>query len=105
MEMYIAFVTILNKRVYIYIYIYMRSEIMTSSFVTEHINRFDAFFDILRLRQNGGHFADDIFKRILFNENASIAIKMSLQFVANHQINNIPAFVQIMAWRRPGDKP
>ena len=30
---------------------------------------------------------------------------MSLKFVPKGPINNIPALVQIMAWRRPGDKP
>ena len=59
----------------------------------------------LRPRQNGRHFADDIFKCIFLNENASIAIKISLKFVPNGPINNIPALVQIMAWRRPGDTP
>ena len=39
------------------------------------------------------------------NENVRISIKFSLQFVPKGQINNIPAFVQIMVWRRPGDKP
>ena len=61
--------------------------------------------NILRPRQNGRHFADDIFKCIFLNENVSIAIKISLKFVPKGQINNIPASVQIMAWRRPGDKP
>ena len=28
-----------------------------------------------------------------------------LKFVSKGQINDIPALVQIMAWRRPGDKP
>ena len=32
-------------------------------------------------------------------------IKISPKFVPKGQINNIPALVQIMAWRRPGDKP
>ena len=59
----------------------------------------------LRPRQNGPHFADDIFKCIFLNENVSIAIKISLKFVPKGPINNIPALVQIMAWRRPGDKP
>ena len=59
----------------------------------------------LRPRHNGRHFADDIFKCIFLNENASIAIKISLKFVPKGPINNIPALVQIMAWRRPGDKP
>ena len=35
----------------------------------------------LRLRQNGRRFADDIFKRIFFNENVRISIKISLKFV------------------------
>ena len=59
----------------------------------------------LRPRQNGRHFADDIFKRIFFNENIWIPIKISLKFVPKGSIDNIPALVQIMAWRRPGDKP
>ena len=32
-------------------------------------------------------------------------IKISLEFVPKGSINNIPAMIQIMAWRRPGDKP
>ena len=39
------------------------------------------------------------------NENAWIAIKISLKFVPKGPINNIPELVQIMAWRLPGDKP
>ena len=59
----------------------------------------------LRPRQDGRHFADDIFKRIFLNENVSISIKISLKFIPNGPIDNIPALVQIMAWRRLGDKP
>ena len=59
----------------------------------------------LRPRQNGRHFADDIFKCIFLNENVWIPIKISLKFVPKGPINDIPALVQIMAWRRPGDKP
>ena len=58
----------------------------------------------LRPRQNGRHFADDIFKCLFVNENVRISIKISLKFVPNGPINNIPALVQIMAWRRLGDK-
>ena len=43
--------------------------------------------------------------RILFKENVRISIKSSLKFVPHVLINNIRALVQIMAWRRPGDKP
>ena len=59
----------------------------------------------LRPRQNGRHFADDTFKRIFMNENARISINISLKFVPKGLTSNIPALVQIMAWRRPGDKP
>ena len=40
----------------------------------------------------------------LLNENARISFKKSLKFVPKVRINNIPALVQIMAWRRSGDK-
>ena len=58
----------------------------------------------LRPRQNGRHFPDETFKRIFLNENVRISIKISLKFVPRGPINKIPALVQIMAWRRPGDK-
>ena len=62
-------------------------------------------FNTLRPRQNGRRFADDSFKRIFLNENVRITIKISVQFVPKGPINNIPALVQIMAWRRSGNKP
>ena len=52
-------------------------------------------------RQNGRHFPDN-FKCIFLNGNVWITIKISLKFVPEGPINNIPALVQIMAWRRPG---
>ena len=67
-------------------------------FILEHINT-------LRLRQDGRHFPDDIFKWIFLNENAWISINISLKFVPRGPINNIPTLVQVMAWHRPGDKP
>ena len=63
------------------------------------------WFNSLRPRQNGRHFTDDTFKRFFQYENIWISIKTSLMFVPKGPINNIPALVQIMAWRRPGDKP
>ena len=63
------------------------------------------YINTLRPRRNEQHFAGDIFKRIFFNENVWISIKISLKFVPNGPINNIPALVQIMAWCRLGDKP
>ena len=46
-----------------------------------------------------------IFKYILLNENVWISIKISLKFDSKGPINSIPSLVQIMTWRRPGDKP
>ena len=34
-----------------------------------------------------------------------IPIQISLKFIPEGIINNIPALVQTMAWRRPGYKP
>ena len=59
----------------------------------------------LRPRQNGRYFPDDIFKCIFLNENVLISIKIPLKFVPKGPVNNILALFQIMAWRRPGDKP
>ena len=80
-------------------------------------------FNTLRPRQNGCYFADDICKCLFLNENVWIAVKISLFLgfvlypwisenlnsaysihIPKVQINNIPALVQIMAWRWPGDK-
>ena len=74
--------------------------------MTAHCQRSNPYsFNTLRPRLNGRHFADDIFKCIFLNENILIPIKISLKFVPKGPINNIPSLVQIMAWRRPGDKP
>ena len=59
----------------------------------------------LRPRPIRRHFADDIFKCISENENEWISPRISLKFVPKVRINNIPSLVQIMAWRRPGDRP
>ena len=62
-------------------------------------------FNTLRLRQNGCHFADNIFKCIFLNENVWIAIQISLKFFPRGPINNIPALVKLLAWHQPGNKP
>ena len=49
--------------------------------------------------------ADNIFKRILLNENVRILIQISLKFVPVGSIDDKTALVQVMAWRRTGDKP
>ena len=62
-------------------------------------------FNTLRPRRNGRHFPDDVFKCIFLNKNVWISLKIRLKLVPKVPINNIPALVKIMAWRRPGDKP
>ena len=54
--------------------------------------------------KNGRHFADDIFRCIFVNEYFRILIRISLKLVSNDPIDNNPALVKIMAWRRKGDK-
>ena len=49
--------------------------------------------------------ADDIFRLIFLNENDRIPIQTSLKFVPTSPIDNKPELVQVMAWRRTGDKP
>ena len=69
------------------------------------LQHFPGTFNTLRPRQNGRYFPDNILKCIFLNENVWIPIEISLKFVPKDPINNIPALVQIMAWRRSGDKP
>ena len=52
----------------------------------------------LRLKQNGGHFPDNIFIYIFLNENVWISIKISLKYVPKGPVKNIPALIQIVAW-------
>ena len=58
-----------------------------------------------RPSQNVRHFTDDTLNRNFLNANFRISIKISLKLAPKGSIKNIPALVQIMAWRRPGDKP
>ena len=61
------------------------------------IHSIEITFNILRPRQNGHHFIDDIYKCIFLIENVWISINMSLSFVLGGTIYTIPALVQIMA--------
>ena len=55
--------------------------------------------------QNGHHFADDTLKCIFIMKTFVFwLIKLSLKFVSKGAIDNNPTLVQIMAWRRIGDK-
>ena len=62
----------------------------------------------LPLDKMAATFADDIFKHIFkhifLNENVKISIRISLKFVPKGPIDNKSALVQVMAWRRTGDK-
>ena len=49
--------------------------------------------------------ADDNLKCIFVNENDRTPIRISLKFIPRRPIDNTPALVQVMAWRRTGDKP
>ena len=59
----------------------------------------------LHLDKMAAILADDNFKCILLNENDRIAIQISVNFVPRSPIDNKPVLVQVMAWRRRGDKP
>ena len=49
--------------------------------------------------------ADDISKCTFLNENDKILTQISLKLDPRSPIDNKPALVQVMAWRRTGDKP
>ena len=73
--------------------------------ISDNYNAIFNMFNTLKPRQNGRRFADEILKWIFVNENVWVPIKISPKFVPKGPINNIPALVQIMASRRPCDKP
>ena len=52
----------------------------------------------------GGNKMTAIYQTTCIFLNKNVWIMISLKFVHKGQINNIRALVQIMAWRRPGDK-
>ena len=60
---------------------------------------------LLPLDKMAAILADDTFKRIFLNEKDRIPIRISLKFVPRSSVDNKPALVQAMAWRRTGDKP
>ena len=84
---------------------------MKVSFIISHnvymnfLSRWHIHINTWRSRQNGRLFPDDIFICMFLNGNEWHSIKISLRFVPKVLIHNIPALVQIIAWRRPGDKP
>ena len=59
-------------------------------------------FNTLRPRQDGRHFADDIFRCILLNENVWIPNKISLKFVPKGRILNQWWLVHWRIYASPG---
>ena len=49
--------------------------------------------------------ADDNFKCFFLHENDKNPIRISLKFVPMRPIDGKPTLVQVLAWRRTGDKP
>ena len=69
--------------------------------VTVTLSGFDIW--LIEAETNGRHFADDTLEYIFWNENIWNSIKVSLKFISKCPIDNKPAFIQILAWRWPGD--
>ena len=62
-------------------------------------------FNTLRPRRNYYHFAEDIFNYILLQcMNFAYDFRI-VEFLPKVRINNVPALLQIMAWRRASDEP
>ena len=60
---------------------------------------------LIEAEESNRHFADDIFKCIFVNENIWIVNKIPLNCIPWGSIDNSSVLVQIMTWRRTGDKP
>ena len=59
----------------------------------------------LPLDKMAAFLAEDIFQWIFLKENDRIPIQISLKFVSKSLIDKKPTMVQVMGWRRTGDKP
>ena len=79
-----------------------------TSFITEEIARNRTTFRVfthLLLDKIATILSDDIFKCIFVNEIDKIPIQISLELVTGSPIDIKPVLVQVIAWRRTGDKP
>ena len=65
------------------------------TFLLEHIDA----------ETNDRHFVDDVFLRIFLIRNGYVLMRISLKCVSKAQIGDKSALVQVMDWRRIGDKP
>ena len=73
--------------------------------LSSHITLKRSILTHLPLDKMAAKFADDIFKYIFMHEKLFFSIRISLKFVPSGSIDNEPALVQVMAWRRTSDKP
>ena len=70
------------------------------------IGKYATRVNMLRSIQSVHHFPGDVFKSFFLNETFCIAIQFdSLKFVAKGLNDNKWSLIQIMAFRRTGDKP
>ena len=72
--------------------------------ITHREHGWHAANNTLRQRQNGLHFADDMFRYMFLNEKLCVLIKTSPKFVPKGPIKNNPKLVYIMAWPWNRDK-
>ena len=70
-----------------------------------HRHLFPTLWLISPLDKMDATLADANLKCIFLNQNDKIPILFSQKFVSRSTIDNKPALVQVMAWRRTGDKP
>ena len=100
MDGYISRVAVPEAKTYVFFCLFV---LFCVCFLSFH-NRW--MLNTLRPRQNAWwSFRRRHFRFVLLNENVWISIKISLKFLPKGPINNIPAMVPIMTWRRPGNKP
>ena len=67
-----------------------------------------SFINSFHLDKTAADMADDNFKSficIFDNENDRISIQISLKFAPRILLDNKPALIKLIAWRRTGDTP
>ena len=85
------------------IFSFKKLKFLLSSEKFAHFDR-PSLYQHIVTEANGRRFLDGTFKRVFVHENVIISIENSLKFIPTGRIYKIPPLVQIMAWRRPGDK-
>ena len=76
------------------------------NFQQKHLDLTPSPLDTLGLRQNGWRFAEDIFESFILSDNFCILNQILGKLLDMVPINKKKtALVQVMAWRRTGDKP